>query len=62
MASTASASPAGRCARIDADGSTGVTSRPAGLYEPAPAPTFSTVRAAPSASPIRAAIRASGWR
>ena len=43
---TAAASPAGRCARIDADGSTGVTWRSAGSYEPAPAPTFSTVRRA----------------
>jgi hypothetical protein len=62
VASTAAGSPAGRCARIDTDGSTGVTWRSAGSYEPAPAPTFSTVRAAPSAWLIRAAIRASGRR
>jgi hypothetical protein len=36
VASTAAASWAGRFARIDADGSTGVTSRSAGSYEPAP--------------------------
>ena len=52
----------GRCDRIDADGSTAVTSRPSGSYEPAPAPTFSTVRADPSDSSMRAAILGSGCR
>src|SRR6185437_14430223 len=50
------AAPAGRCARMTADGSAAVTSRPGGSYEPVPAPTFSTVRASPSAAQTCAAI------
>ncbi len=45
----------GRCARITADGSTGTTSRSGDSYEPAPAPTFTTLRASPSARSIAAA-------
>ncbi len=37
---------AGRCARISIDGSTATTWRPGGSYEPVPAPTFRTLRAA----------------
>ena len=41
--------PGGRCARIVALGSTASTHRSSGSYEPAPAPTFTTVRASPRA-------------
>jgi hypothetical protein len=58
-AATQRAAPAGRFARITGDGSTAMTLRPGGSYEPVPAPTFSTVRASPSAAQIRAAIRGS---
>jgi hypothetical protein len=61
-ASTTGAAPGGRCARITADGSTAVTSRSGGSYEPAPAPTFSTDRASPSAARMRAARRGSSRR
>ena len=61
-ASMHGAAPGGRCARITADGSTAVTSRSRGSYAPAPAPTFSTVRASPSAAWIAAAIRGSSPR
>jgi hypothetical protein len=49
-------------ARMTADGSTAVTSRSRGSYEPLPAPTLSTVRAPPSAPWITAAIRGSSPR
>lgn len=45
-----------------AEGSTGVTLRAIGSYEPAPAPMFRTLRAGPSATCSRAVIRGSGWR
>jgi len=48
--------PAGRCARMTADGSTAVTSRSGGSWEPVPAPTFRIVRASPSAAQTCAAI------
>jgi hypothetical protein len=38
----------------DADGSTGVTTRPAGSWDPTPAPTLSTVCAEPRASEMTA--------
>src|ERR1700733_7418964 len=44
---------------MTADGSTAVTSLSGGSEEPVPAPTFSTVRASPSAAQICAAIRGS---
>src|SRR4029450_5019488 len=59
VAATHGAASAGRCARMTADGSTAVTSRSEGSYEPVPAPTFNTVRASPSAAPTCAAIRGS---
>ena len=62
VASTAGRSRRERCARIAAEGSTATTGRSSGSYEPAPAPTFTTVRAAPSAAWTRAAIRGSGRR
>src|SRR5258708_1905861 len=37
-AATRGAAPAGRCARMSADGSTAVTSRPGGSWEPVPSP------------------------
>src|SRR4051812_37917709 len=42
-----------------ADGSIAVTSRSGDSYEPAPAPTFTTVRASPSARSMAAAMRGS---
>src|SRR5579872_2750703 len=59
MAATHGAAPAGRCARMSADGSTAVRARSGGSYDPVPAPTFTTVRASPSASQTCAAIRGS---
>jgi hypothetical protein len=47
---------------MTADGSTAVTSRSDGSYDPVPAPTLTTVRASPSAAQIRAAIRGSAGR
>jgi len=47
---------------MEADGSTAVTVRSTGSYDPAPAPTLSTVRASPSASRMCAAMRGSGRR
>jgi hypothetical protein len=63
-AAIAGAEPGGRWPRIVALGSTANTQRPAGSYEPAPAPTLITVRASPRAASIRAAILGSGrrWR
>src|SRR6267378_4202298 len=54
--------PGRRWRSIAADGSTATTGRSAGSYEPAPAPTFTTLAAAPSASAMAAAIRGSGRR
>jgi hypothetical protein len=62
MPGTHGAAPAGRWARMTADGSTAVTSRSDGSYDPVPAPTLTTVRASPSAAQIRAAIRGSAGR
>src|SRR5580704_290916 len=59
---THGAAPAGRCARMTADGSTAVTCRSGGSYAPVPAPTLTTVRASPSAAQIRAASRGSVGR
>lgn len=42
------------------DGSTATTRRSPGSYEPVPAPTFTTLAAAPSARLIRAEILGSG--
>jgi hypothetical protein len=42
-----------------ADGSTATTARLAGSYEPAPAPTLTTVSAGPSAAWTSAAMRGS---
>ena len=58
-ASTAGPAPAGRWPIITADGSTAVTSRSRGSYEPVPAPTLTTVRASPSAARIGSAGRGS---
>src|SRR4051812_25103356 len=58
-ASIACEAPAGRCARIISDGSMAITSRSGDSYEPAPAPTFATVRASPSARSMAAAMRGS---
>ena len=62
LARTAGAAPAGRCASMLGDGSIASTRRPGGSYEPAPAPTFTTVRAVPRAASMRSAIRGSGRR
>ena len=59
---TAFAAAAGRLRIISSDGSTAVTSRSTGSYDPVPAPTFSTLRASPSAVWIIAAMRGSGLR
>jgi hypothetical protein len=59
---TTGAASSGRWAIITSDGSTATTSRSCGSYDPAPAPTFTTVRASPSAARIRAAILGSGRR
>jgi hypothetical protein len=59
VASTAGAAARGRWARIAADGSTASTYRSEGSYDPVPAPTFSTVRLAPSAACTLASIRGS---
>ena len=48
-ARTAGAEPGERCAIITSEGSTAVTSRSVGSYEPVPAPTLTTVCASPSA-------------
>ena len=61
-ARTTGADPSGRWAIIVSDGSTAVTSRSAGSYAPAPAPTFTTVRASRRAARMRAAIRGSSRR
>lgn len=52
----------GRLRIISAEGSTAVTSRSGGSYEPAPAPTLRTLRALPRTSSIAAAMRESGLR
>ncbi len=59
---TTAAAPGARCPIIVSDGSTATTARSAGSYDPAPAPTFTTVRASPSARRITAAHRGSGRR
>ncbi len=59
---TTRAAPGGRWAIITSDGSTAITSRSRGSYEPVPAPTFTTDRASPSAATIAAAIRGSSRR
>lgn len=46
----AGATPGGRCPIITGEGSTAVTSRSRGSYEPIPTPTLRTVRASPSAA------------
>jgi hypothetical protein len=51
----AGAAPTGRKAIITPDGSIATTRRPAGSYEPVPAPTLTTEIASPSASSIRRA-------
>ncbi|HYE19020.1 MAG TPA: hypothetical protein VEA69_11280 [Tepidisphaeraceae bacterium] len=61
-ARTAGAAPRGRWASMTADGSTATTDRPAGSYEPAPAPTLSTERMPASATVNRAAMRGSARR
>ena len=60
--STARGSAGSRCRAIAVDGSTGITGRSAGSYEPVPTPTFTTVLASPSASCSAAAIRGSARR
>jgi len=62
LACTTGAASGGRWAIITSDGSTATTSRSCGSYDPAPAPTFTTVRASPSATRMRAAIRGSSRR
>jgi hypothetical protein len=47
---------------MTADGSIASTRRSPGSYEPAPAPTFSTERATPSAAVNRSAMRGSARR
>lgn len=49
-------------ANITAEGSTAITEAEAGSYAPAPAPTFTTVRALRGASPIKVASQGSGLR
>lgn len=61
-ARTAAAAPGGRAAIIPSEGSTAVTIRSAGSYDPVPAPTFTTVLASPRAAEIAAAMRGSGRR
>ena len=50
----------GRCDLIVADGSTAVTCLSTGSYDPAPAPTLSTVSASLRYDRITASIRGSG--
>ena len=52
----------GRCAAMTSLGSTAITWRSSGSYEPAPAPTLTTVRASPRADMIRARRRGSSRR
>jgi putative transcriptional regulator len=52
----------GRRSRIVADGSTAVTCRSVGSYEPVPAPILRTLCASPSAAWTNAAIRGSATR
>ena len=54
--------PRGRWPIITSEGSTAVTSRSVGSYGPVPAPTFTTVRASPSAARILAPMRGSSRR
>jgi len=54
VARSAGASDAGRCAAMTSLGSTAITWRSVGSYEPAPAPTLTTVRESPSAARMRA--------
>jgi hypothetical protein len=51
-----------RCAIITSLGSIGITRRSRGSYDPAPAPTFTTVRASPRAAWMSAAMRGSSRR
>ena len=62
VTSKAGANFGGRWARIEADGSIAVTRRSVGSYDPAPAPTLSTVLAEPKARLMYAAMAGSGWR
>ena len=62
VAITAGAASVPRWPIMTSDGSTARTQRSVGSYEPEPAPTFTTVRAGPSAVWIAAAIRGSGRR
>jgi hypothetical protein len=61
-ARTTGAELSGRWAIITSDGSTATTSRSRGSYAPVPAPTFTTLRASPSAAWILARIRGSSRR
>jgi hypothetical protein len=59
---SAGAARSGRLAIISEEGSTAITSRSRGSYEPVPAPMLTTLRASPSAAQILASMRGSARR